>query len=69
MRLQLYHEQYGVTFPLLYGGPPDKYYSFGSPATYLIDRSGRVVAFRSGGSADWSSAEFGALLKTLLDEK
>ncbi|MDP3727602.1 MAG: hypothetical protein Q8R35_03110 [bacterium] len=68
MRLQLYRQQYGITFPLLHGGPPDGYVAFGSPAVYVIDRRGRVVAYRSGGDCDWVSPAFGSLLQVLLAE-
>jgi len=67
-RLLLWQQQYGLSFPLLGEGPPTGYYSSRSPAVYVIDKQGKVVAFRHGGSCDWESPQFKALLITLLAE-
>ena len=64
-RLKLY-EQYGITFPLLFGGPPAGYGAWATPSVSVIDRKGRVVAYRSGGDCNLSSAR--ELLRVLLTE-
>lgn len=65
MRLKLYEQQFGVTFPLLHDGPPYGYPAVGTPTVVLLDRNGRVVGWRSG-ECDWHSREVKELLRILL---
>src|SRR5437867_3094545 len=44
-RLEIYRKQYGLTYPLLYDGPPYGVGALGSPSIALFDRQGRLVAF------------------------
>ncbi|MBI4134516.1 MAG: hypothetical protein HY471_00190 [Candidatus Sungbacteria bacterium] len=65
-RLELYRQQYGVTFPLLYGGPAYGYGAWGSPTVVLLRKDGRVVASRRG-SCD--TGALGSLIQYLLDDQ
>jgi thiol-disulfide isomerase/thioredoxin len=48
------------------GGVSDRYWSWGIPATYLIDRDGRLVA-RALGPRDWNSPGMRTLLAGFAD--
>lgn len=67
MRLKLYEQEYGITFPLLYGGPPHGYAAAWSPTIALHNRQGRLIATQRG-DCDWSSASVKTLIRELLAE-
>lgn len=65
-RLEYYRKQYGITFPLLYDGPIWGVPARGSPTAVLFDRTGRVVAYSTGGESDWNGASFRQLITILV---
>lgn len=67
MRLKLYEQQFGVTFPLLYDGPPWGYPAIGTPTVALLDRKSRVVGWRTG-ECDWHTGPVKELVRMLLAE-
>jgi peroxiredoxin len=66
-----YAQELGLTFPLLVD-PDGKinaaYGVVGLPATFIIGRDGRAVAFAVG-PREWASAPARALIETLLAER
>lgn len=63
-RLKVFEQQYGVTYPMLTGGPPHGYPVRGSPSLALLDRTGRAVAYRPGGECDLREVK--PLIRALL---
>lgn len=65
-RLELYREQFGLTFSLISEGSyPYGYAAFGTPNVVILDRAGKIVAFRRG-TCDWNGSEVRALIEALL---
>jgi len=65
-----YARDLGLTFPLVLdpkGAIGAEYGVFGLPATFLVGRDGRAVAFAVG-IRDWESAQAKALIQALLAE-
>jgi peroxiredoxin len=69
--IRQYAQELGLTFPLLVD-PDGKinaaYGVVGLPATFIIGRDGRAVAFAIG-TREWASAPARALIETLLAER
>ncbi len=60
----------GGDFPLYLaseGDVPDKYWAWGIPSTYLIDKEGNIIG-NAIGPRDWGSAEVISLIEALLRE-
>ena len=67
-RVRRYAHELGVSFPVYLAGAgtiSDRYWSWGVPATYLIDLQGRLVA-RSLGPRNWASPSMHALITQLV---
>jgi len=47
-RLRAHKEHFGITFPLLYDGPPYAYGAYGSPTIVILNKQGMPVAYRRG---------------------
>ena len=47
-RLRLYRERLGITFPLVYDGPPFGHGAWGSPSIAIVGPHGDLVAYRPG---------------------
>jgi peroxiredoxin len=63
-RIRRYAHDLGVSFPVYLareGTISDRYWSWGVPATYLIDREGRLVA-RALGPRNWASTSMYTLI-------
>lgn len=63
-------KKFGAVFPVYLasdGAITDRYWTWGIPVTYFIDKKGRVRA-RAIGPRDWSSDNVAALLNALIDE-
>jgi hypothetical protein len=64
-RLRMYRDRNGLTFPLVYDGPPDGYGAWGSPSVAILNPRGELVGFRRGGEGHWDSPAFRALVARL----
>lgn len=64
--LEQYREKFGITFPLLHGGPPKGYGVWVTPSVVILDGVRRPVAFMSGRECNW--LELRRLVRTLLAE-
>jgi thiol-disulfide isomerase/thioredoxin len=65
-RIRRYAQDLGVTCPVYLaseGAVTDRYWSWGIPVTYLIDRDGQLVG-RALGERDWTSVAMQAVLNT-----
>lgn len=61
----------GASFPVYLaaeGNVPVKYWAWGVPSTYFIDKGGNIIG-RALGPRDWSSTEVKGLIEALLNEK
>jgi hypothetical protein len=65
-RLKLYRERMGITFPLVYDGPPYGHGAWGSPSIAVLGPRGDVIAYRPGGEANWDSPQFRSLLSRIV---
>ncbi|MBI5237195.1 MAG: TlpA family protein disulfide reductase [Deltaproteobacteria bacterium] len=64
-------KSFGASFPVYLaheGKVTDKYWTWGVPVTYFIDKNG-MVAGRAIGPRDWASQNIGNLVDELLKEK
>ncbi|MBI5827072.1 MAG: TlpA family protein disulfide reductase [Deltaproteobacteria bacterium] len=62
-------KEYGASFEVYLardGAITERYWSFGVPETYFIDKNGVIVA-RAIGPRDWGSEGVAALINGLLD--
>ncbi|MBI5238290.1 MAG: TlpA family protein disulfide reductase [Deltaproteobacteria bacterium] len=60
----------GATFDVYLAGDgdiTDKYWTWGVPVTYFVDKKGKMAA-RALGPRDWGSDEVRALIEALIDE-